>query len=122
MSNTQWVKYDGSDKQIAEIWKANKENGFITVWKDGNESGVIVNDWNGFDKDIDKYWIIPDDPLRKMKIRQAETGQPIWTRQKSMLREGEWFYLDPTTAPPWFMEDAEFSFKPFQESENVSGE
>lgn len=118
------MKYDGSDKQIAEIWKANKENGFITVWKDGNESGVIVNDWNGFDKDIDKYWIIPDDPLRKMKIRQAETGQPVWVKTTCIGYRpcefgGDEMYSKPliysTTTPDWNIPGAEYSLTEFKE-------
>lgn len=121
-----WIKFKNTEEQLAEM--ASATHGYIIRYVDASgfdvdesESDIIFG--SPQDPDIiNEYWLVPDDPLREMKKRQAFTGQPVWARQKSILREGEWFYLDPTTEPPWFIKDAEFSFRPFQESENVSGE
>lgn len=67
----EWVAYTGSDEQIVEIGMSAYENGFITRNESGIESNVVCSDTT-------HYWIIPDDPLREMRIRQAQTGQPVW--------------------------------------------
>ena len=108
----EWIEYTGSDEQIAELMKANKNAGFIALWKDGYESGVILNDWNGFDKDIERYWLIPVDPLREMKVRQAMTGQPVWWRFSDTSFEPG---VRCTTSPDWNIPNAEYSFAPFED-------
>jgi len=106
----QWIKYDGSDKQIAELCKADKEFGFMALWKNGDYSGVIKNDWSGFDKDIDKYLICDPHSLADMICQQARTGQPVWWRSITGGGTG----LCHENFPP-FMHPVEFeySFTPF---------
>lgn len=106
----QWIKYDGSDKQIAELCKADKEFGFMVLWKNGDYSGVIKNDWSGFDKDIDKYLICEPHPYADMIGQWARTGQPVWVKDKSHK-----FCQSVTNTPDWNIPGAEYSFTPFEE-------
>mgnify|MGYP003495062819 FL=1 len=109
---TGWVLFDGSDEQIAELNEC--KNGFVVRFNDDKYSALYEC------IDIDRlinlgfthYWIIPDDPLRDMKVRQAMTGQPVWTRRKI---ENEYFYWLPTTTPDWNIPNAEYSFTEFKE-------
>jgi hypothetical protein len=112
---SEWKKFDGSDEQIAEISDA--ENGWVVRWMDGSES----HPYNCTDHvefaheqcgEFSHYWIIPDDPLREMKIRQAQTGQPVWW--KSI--DGGGTGLCHEYFPPFAHSDAfEYSFTPFEE-------
>ena len=113
-NRTKWTEFTGADEQIAEL--TNKDIIYIDSF--GYESGSICNFRSNLnirelfhDRQITHYWIIPDDPLREMKIRQAQTGQPVWTRRKI---ENEYFYWLPTTTPDWNIPNAEYSFTPFE--------
>ncbi len=104
-----WVKFSGTDEQIAELETA--ENGFVVRWKYGKDSSVFYMDTDyeamyGCGKPT-HYWIIPADPLREMKIRQAQTGQPVWVKTKHMT--------GMTINPYWDIPNAEYSFKPFED-------
>ena len=118
---TDWIEYTGSDEQIAEIRHCC--NGVLIRLNDYNR---IVNDHEfileaceDLNRGIGWYWIIPDDQLREMKIRQAQTGQPVWCRLKgyerfspAMYRE-YWFIggysVVRTTKPDWSIPNAEYS-------------
>ena len=83
---TEWKEYTGSDEQIAELKDALNSYGFITSrisgirWnKQVIPSEITLNEVFEF---ATEYLIIPDDPLREMKIRQARTGQPVWYNHK----------------------------------------
>ena len=122
--------YDGSDAQIAEMCRTG--NTFITRDSSGKESDPMVwidtanhpdprfRDANDLKRDCERcqvthYWIIPDDPLREMKIRQAQTGQPVWIKTNPF----DWECAVPTsyvtTTPDWNITNAEYSFTAFQE-------
>lgn len=121
----EWKKFTGSREQVIEM--INSKNGYIL--KNGNRQSDRLT--QGFDlnekfrcKDdgyeeywtIEEYWIIPYDPLREMKIRQAQTGQPVWVRKPwvlGVISEGVETYC--TTEPDWNIPDAEYSFTPFEE-------
>lgn len=104
---TNWKVYDGSDEQIAEIGMSVYANGFITKNESGIESNVVCSDTT-------HYWIIPDDPLREMKVRQAMTGQPVYWRLKKD-NPGLIYRVFVTTSPDWNIPNANYSFSPFQE-------
>lgn len=121
----EWVAYTGSDEQIAEIGNSINANGFITKNISGLESSVVCTDTT-------HYWIIPDDPLREMKIRQAQTGKPVWIRMDayklakidrstydivSSKSEGQMYteHTIVTTTPDWNIPNAEYSFTAFEE-------
>lgn len=118
----EWVAYTGSDEQIAEIYNA--ENGVLYRLKDGKESEPYYHITS---MEFIHYWIIPDDPLREMKIRWAQTGQPVWVKMKSStywiiaMRGFDLIYQDhvvsviKSTTPDWNIPGAEYSFTPFEE-------
>lgn len=131
-NRTKWTEYTGSDEQIAEI--SSSKNGFVCrnnetdsgvltikygqLFSDQSDYPILNAMWNGSLKrfvetnNTTHIWLIPDDPLREMKIRQAQTGQPVWTRRKI---ENEYFYWLPTTTPDWNIPNAEYSFIEFKE-------
>lgn len=111
----EWKKYTGSDKQIAEIQNAKE---FIYRYK--TQSGKFVESfiedmlWKAQINNLSHYWIIPDDPLREMKIRQAQTGQPVWIKKNHDLTR-MYRLIGPTTNPDWNIPNAEYSFTNFEE-------
>lgn len=120
---SEWVAYTGSDEQIAEIGNSINANGFITKNISGLESSVVCSDTT-------HYWIIPDDPLREMKIRHAMTGQPVCVRFRKPYsikiddyekESASKLYVDEcgayiiTTTPNWNIPNAEYSFTAFKE-------
>jgi len=136
-----WIKFDGSDAQIAEIFAA--KSGYLYRNSRGYESGICKNSLgntglifiskedqkNEFNNDeVTHYLIIPDDPLREMKIRHAMTGQPVYIMSPyteglkglgmvgHLNKGGKGYYLYLTNTPDWNIPGAEYSFKPFEES------
>lgn len=113
----EWVDYTGSDEQIGEIRSA--KNGYIFRYDDDKKESYIherlihtpSTDY------LHEYWIIPDDPLREMKIRQSKTGQPVWIRTvQNDISNGEDYYVIGMTAnPDWNIPNAEYSFTAFEE-------
>ena len=79
----EWVAYTGSDEQIAELRAAT--NGVLIRLADDKpgENEFVLQKDEDFNRGISEYWIIPDDPLREMKIRQAMTGQPVFWKSKT---------------------------------------
>ena len=112
---TNWKEYTGSDEQIAEI--NNSKNGYLIAYDDiicDIEHGKIQKEWL---VNATHYWIIPGDPLREMKIRWAQTGQPVWIKEQMANEWGnyinKYIYHEPTTTPDWNIPNAEYSFTPF---------
>lgn len=109
----EWVAYTGSDEQIAEI--KNTQNGYVLKKNNGQEVVFLSIEYRPNLENTTHYWIIPSDPLRDMKIRQATTGQPVWIRIKNDLR-GNYINLRyVTTTPDWNIPGAEYRFTPFEE-------
>lgn len=139
-NRTKWTEYTGSDEQIDEI--SSSKNGFVCrnnetdsgvltikygqLFSDKSEYPILNAMWSGSLKrfvethNTTHYWIISDDPLRDMKIRQAQTGQPVWVRYKKdlmVLRPGDKAWrkeIIVTTTPDWNIPNAEYSFTPFE--------
>lgn len=138
----EWNKFTGSDEQIAEI--INSKNGFIvdsqwSVFNEPNKLQITFDDktnidWlkqNFEDYNVTKYWIIPDDPLREMKIRQAMTGQPVYIDLRkciypyqadpddsvlNIVKDGHGVEIGIATCNPnWNIPNAEYSFTAFEE-------
>lgn len=111
---TNWTEYTGSDEQIAEIW--NNYNGFLLnttdkiLTKDNFSDSVSFVEY--LKQGVTRFWLIPDDPLREMKVRQAQTGQPVWIKQKCNGNLLD--YALGTTIPDWSIPDAEYYFAPFE--------
>ena len=132
---SEWKKYTSSDEQIAEISSAKNgfvcrnnesDSGILTIkygqlFSDKSEYPILNAMWSGSLKrfvethNTTHYLIISDDPLREMKIRQSQTGQPVWIRTKDGSNHG-WHYHDiPYTEVNWNILNAEYSFTEFKE-------
>ena len=124
-NQTTWQFYTGSDEQIAELRGA--KNGYVIRYSNDKISNIAWNDciknsqfvdWkNGERHCPTHYWLIPDDPLREMKIRQAQTGQPVWVRvPTSFIRYGyHYITYGATTTPDWNIPNAEYSLTEFKD-------
>lgn len=138
---TDWTIYTGSDEQIDEI--SSSKNGFVCrnnetdsgvltikygqLFSDKSEYPILNAMWSGSLKrfvethNTTHYLIISDDPLREMKIRQSQTGQPVWIKYKKdlmVLRPGDKAWrkeIIVTTTPDWNIPNAEYSFTEFKE-------
>jgi hypothetical protein len=118
---TKWKRYTGSYEQIASI-----KSHFIFRDNNGVECALIKKpcefiDNNHLKEHLDacqavEILLIQDDPLRRMKIRQAMTGQPVWWRNKSNHRvSGQ---CDKLFAPFANPDALEYRFTPFEELNN----
>ncbi len=117
-----WKKYDGTDEQIAEMQNATKGYIYRYLKADGSyaESGIVM--WFPHTRselplqvalkqlNVTEYLIIEDDPLREIKIRQAQTGQPVWKKGRIT---GEVSVKSDRSG--WDNEVFEYSLKPFDE-------
>ena len=106
----EWIKYDGSIIQIAEM--RNCENGFILRSSDHMYEHQIIysdDDFSCIDTfNVSNYLICNPHPLADMICQQAMTGQPVYVKK----------YLDSfeysTITPDWNIPGAEYSFTPFR--------
>ena len=121
-----WREYTGSDEQIAEL----ASNTFIVnnINSIFGNPKVVNTFYTGktYEEDklwlrnhfqeygITKYWIIPADPLREMKVRQAMTGQPVYWRLKKD-NPGLIYRVFVTTSPDWNIPNAEYAFTEFRD-------
>lgn len=109
MSNAQWVKYTGSDEQIAEI--DNCKNGLLAkndlgyIWPD------IYEHFNFAPIGSTHYLICATHPLADMICQWARTGQPVWYRFKATEFEPG----IETEEPDWFNDELEFKLTPFED-------
>ena len=130
MTAAQWVKYDGSDEQIAEI--ENVKNGWLVIFYDGTQS-EIHKGYPGKSVNmhaIQKYLICNPHPYADMICQWARTGQPVWVRPKKpyefkvsdyenhpttkLMVDNKGVYFI-TTTPNWNIPGAEYIFTPFEE-------
>lgn len=117
-----WIKYTGSDEQIAEI--RNAENGYVLQYESGRQE---LNEWEldgiwNVLGEVDKtthYLICQPHPLADMICQWARTGQPVWVRYAKVCHFGQTSEYEicnqiATPTPDWNMK-AEYSFTPFEE-------
>ncbi len=139
MTAVQWVKYDGSDEQIAEIRQSihgfiarntsslssimsvKLNQLFISGQKNpylpelfGNKVSVFLNYNN-----TTHYLICNPHPYADMIRQWAKTGQPVWVKT---FIDGSYTGLPikdssiyVTNTPDWNIPGAEYSFEPFEE-------
>ena len=123
---TEWIKYTGSDEQIAEI--KNASNGYLLRSSYGTvkaNTEIFTSDLNDFLVVSTHYLICNPSPLADMICQQARTGQPVYSRMRckftaSILEDCcEWWDIfAPTTTPDWNIPNAEYSFTPLDEEIN----
>lgn len=112
---SEWKKYTGSDKQIAEMCGA--DNGWIVMFYDSTQS-EIHNGYPGKNVNmhaIKGYLLCNPHPLADMICQQARTGQPVWIKvdRDSCGNKINMIYV--TTTPDWNIPNAEYSFTEFKE-------
>ena len=135
-----WKIYNGGDEQIAEL--ANNTfivnninsifgnpkcvNTFYTGKTEEEDKLWLRGHFHEYG--ITKYWLIPADPLREMKVRWSMTGQPVWIKMKSStywviaMRGFDLIYQDHVVSvirsitPDWNIPNAEYSFIEFEKS------
>lgn len=120
-NQTNWQTYTNSDEQIAEMQDC--KYGFILLYKDKKQYEILTAQGDFFGNitrlhpDVTHYWIIPADPLREMKVRQAMTGQPVCVRQSyyDPVEEHHGAKVFTTTTPDWNIPNAEYSFTEFKD-------
>lgn len=130
---SKWTEYTGSDEQLAEL----VSNTFIVnnIYSIFGNSKCVNKFYTGKTSEVDKlwlrehfheyritkYWLIPADPLREMKIRWAQTGQPVWIRESRDFEKYGYAYLyhKQTTTPDWNIPNAEYSFIEFEKSVDI---
>ena len=111
----EWIKYSGSDEQIAEMNAAirNSNNGILISLRDKNTK-IIYSGLYSYK--FDKYLICNRHPLADMICQQARTGQPVWVRYTlEWDRRSDTIETDCTTSPDWNIPNAEYSFTPFDD-------
>lgn len=117
----QWVKFDGSDEQIAEMVGA--KNGFVLRFNGGEDStiqtigmwGTMITSRNpAFSSHLTHYLICEPQPYADMICQWAKTGQPVYCR---IHVEGYGLCTSASNTPRWDVPDAEYSFTPFKEEE-----
>ena len=116
MNKPEWIKYDGSDKQIAEINDSVLRHGFILRNRYGSISPVMKQPWHVAligDKDTTHYLICKPHQYADLIKIWANTGCPVWVRYYHI------FYcelvLRITTIPDWNIPGAEYSLTPFED-------
>ena len=131
MNKPEWIKYDGSDKQIAEINDSVLRHGFILRNRYGSISPVMKQPWHVAligDKDTTHYLICKPHPYADLIKIWADTGCPVWvkvTKRNDWVRyiDGVYYkpramvheYLEPTTKPDWNIPGAEYRLTPFED-------
>ena len=114
MNTPQWIKYDGSDKQIAEINDSVMRHGFILRNKYGSISPVIKQPWHVTligDRDTTHYLICQPHPYADVIKIWADTGCPVYAKHRET---GQKCALQGPRID-WNYEEWEFSLTPFED-------
>ena len=119
MNPQEWIKYDGSDKQIAEINDSVLRHGFILRNRYGSISPVMKQPWHVAligDKDTTHYLICKPHQYADLIKIWADTGCQVWYRAieckdfKGQCLSDE-FNLYPFARPNKY----EYSLTPFED-------
>ena len=132
MNKPEWIKYDGSDKQIAEINDSVLRHGFILRNRYGSISPVMKQPWHVAligDKDTTHYLICKPHQYADLIKIWADTGCPVWVRPTKpyefeisdyenhpttkLMVDHKGVYLI-TTAPDWNI-PGEYRLTPFED-------
>lgn len=114
----EWKEYTGSGDQIAEMQGAKK--GFILRSSDGMYSDHIFWDDDDFSCidtfNVTDYLICNPHPLVDMIKRWADTGQPVYCKQRIDIEHEHTFqYFTQTERLNWDIPNTEYSFTPFED-------
>ena len=112
---SEWIEYDGSDKQIAEINDSVLRHGFILRNRYGSISPVMKQPWHVAligDKDTTHYLICQPHPYADLIKIWADTGCPVWYKHKLVAASGE---CGPFHLPFSYPDICEYSLTPFED-------
>ena len=115
MNKPEWIKYDGSDKQIAEINDSVLRHGFILRNRYGSISPVMKQPWHVAligDKDTTHYLICKPHQYADLIKIWADTGCPVWYKHKLVAASGE---CGPFHLPFSYPDICEYSLTPFED-------
>lgn len=105
----EWKEYTGSDEQIEEM--NNSEHGFVMRFSDGTEVPVFHHGNPRIFEGITHYLVCEPHPLADMITRWAQTGQPVYWRNKENGGAG----VCHDNFPPFAHADSfNYSFTPFE--------
>lgn len=109
----QWVKYDGSDEQIAEL-RSSKHGWIARVDIVGVGDSIILDENEPIEdiQTISAYLICNPHPNADMIRQWARTGQPVWYKHRFIESTGECGSFHPAFCQP---ETYEYSFTEFEE-------
>ncbi len=125
---SEWIKYDGSEKQIEEILRS--KNGFSCIRDTGDKdikvylSPLTKTYLIGLLSDCEKYLINDQHPYADLIKIWADTGCPVWIKAKNFrdllhivntmkdIQDGN---ILKTTKPDWNIPGAEYSLTPFED-------
>lgn len=128
MNTPQWIKYDGSDKQIEEINNARygilAKNNFNHIWPDTYEHFDFAP------IGATEYLICQPHPYADLIDIWRLSGCPVWVRPRKpyefkisdylnhpttrLMVDGKGVYLI-TTTPDWNIPGAKYSLTPFED-------
>ena len=115
MNPQEWIKYDGSDKQIAEINDSVLRHGFILRNRYGSISPVMKQPWHVAligDKDTTHYLICKPHQYADLIKIWADTGCQVWYKHKLVAASGE---CGPFHLPFSYPDICEYSLTPFED-------
>ena len=115
MNPQEWIKYDGSDKQIAEINDSVLRHGFILRNRYGSISPVMKQPWHVAligDKDTTHYLICQPHQYADLIKIWADTGCPVYWRSKHGGAAGACHENFPPFAHP---NEFEYLLTPFED-------
>ena len=110
---SEWIKYDGSDKQIEEINNARygilAKNNFNYIWPDTYEYFDFAP------IGATEYLICQPHPYADLIKIWADTGCPVWWRMIPKNHVGLICRVFKTNTPDWNIPGAEYHLTPFED-------
>jgi len=111
----QWVKYTGSDEQIADIeFACSNQNGVVLKLANGKQSRIFDYDDTGniASYSFTSYLICQPHPYADMIKIWADTGCPVWVKEgKELVRP----FVYETSKPYWNIPGAAYRLTPFED-------
>lgn len=119
MNAPEWIEYNGSDKQIAEMLFAANKHGVMIIHHNGELCPAIFTDANELYQHLDKrtkypikaFLLCKPHPYADLIKIWADTGCPVYAKHKATGQTDE--VCGPRV--DWNHEEWEFSLTPFED-------
>ena len=112
---SEWIKYDGSDKQIEEIKTASKGILCKLNSDEGKIKQIMLKSWHSLDEYSDlitEYLICQPHHYADLIKIWADTGCPVWYKHKFVAASGECNQLH---VPFSYPDICEYRLTPFED-------